>query len=38
MIETPIDKIKEMSNNNIEFINNNFNKNIYNKQLLEVIE
>jgi hypothetical protein len=36
MIETPLEKIIEMSNNNIEFINKNFNKNIYYSQLLKL--
>jgi glycosyltransferase involved in cell wall biosynthesis len=37
MIETPIENIHEMSKNNIKFINDNFNKIIYNKQLLDII-
>ena len=37
MIETDKNKLIKMSNNNIDFINNNFNKIIYYNQLLELL-
>jgi hypothetical protein len=38
MINKPDEDIIKISNNNIDFINNNFNKNIYHNELLEIVK